>query len=143
MSQEAKCIDDAAGAEAIRERSSAFARLVASHGVDTLLVSIPRIARMLGYAPSTLYGDIKAGTFFLPYRLIHGSPAVAVDDLIAWLSSRDAEIAPRDLARREAPRTVPSEAWRAKSERMALAAAAKTRLAQGQGFCKGLASEPP
>jgi predicted DNA-binding transcriptional regulator AlpA len=141
MSQE-PLKDDSAIEAATRDRRETIARLVASHGVDTLLVSIPRIARMLGYAPSTLYGYIKAGTFFLPYRLINGSPAIAVDDLVIWLSSRDAEIAPRVLAPgrgraaglSEGRPSPPGDTWRERAKRRALAAAsaaaAKTHSAR-------------
>lgn len=76
------------------ERRQQFEVLLAKHGIDTVMVSIPRIARALGYAPATLYGYIKNGDFFLPYRVVQGSPMVAVDDFINWCCSRELEVTP-------------------------------------------------
>lgn len=76
------------------ERKQQFEVLLAKHGIDTIMVSIPRIARALGYAPATLYAYIKNGEFFLPYRVVHGSPMVAVDDFINWCCSRELEVTP-------------------------------------------------
>jgi predicted DNA-binding transcriptional regulator AlpA len=76
------------GGMSARERNDLFWSLLQRMGINTLLVSIPTIARALGYSPATLYGYISKGTFFLPHRMVNGSPMVAVDDLVSWLSSR-------------------------------------------------------
>lgn len=78
-------------------RQMARAWLVA-HGIDTMMVSVPKIARALGYAPATLYGYIKGGTFFLPYRLVNGSPLVALDDLLAWVCDKSLDARSESMA---------------------------------------------
>ncbi len=75
-------------------RQERFQVLLTRHGIDTAMISIPKVARVLGYAPATLYGYIKAGSFFLPYRVVHGSPMVAADDFLDWCSSRESEVSP-------------------------------------------------
>lgn len=98
------------------ERRQQFEVLLAKHGIDTVMVSIPRIARALGYAPATLYGYIKNGDFFLPYRVVQGSPMVAVDDFLNWCCSRESEVMPSNShsvqklrVRQSASRKVASE----------------------------------
>lgn len=73
---------------ALRDRRDLFFSMMQRMGINTLMVSIPTIARALGYSPATLYGYISRGTFFLPHRVINGSPMVAIDDLVDWLASR-------------------------------------------------------
>lgn len=75
-------------------RHERFQLLLTRHGIDTAMISIPKVARVLGYAPATLYGYIKAGSFFLPYRVVQGSPMVAADDFLDWCSSRESEVSP-------------------------------------------------
>ncbi len=73
---------------AMRERRDLFWSMMQRMGINTLMVSIPTIARTLGYSPATLYVYISRGTFFLPHRVVNGSPMVAIDDLVDWLASR-------------------------------------------------------
>jgi predicted DNA-binding transcriptional regulator AlpA len=73
---------------ALRERRDLFLSMMQRMGINTLMVSIPTIARALGYSPATLYGYISRGTFFLPHRVVNGSPMVAIDDLVDWLTNR-------------------------------------------------------
>lgn len=75
--------------------------LLTRHGIDTAMISIPKVARVLGYAPATLYGYIKAGSFFLPYRIVQGSPMVAADDFLDWCSSRECEVSPQAPAKQQ------------------------------------------
>ena len=75
-------------------RRERFQLLLTRHGIDTAMISIPKVARVLGYAPATLYGYIKTGSFFLPYRVVQGSPIVAADDFLDWCSSRESEVSP-------------------------------------------------
>lgn len=81
-------------------RRERFQLLLTRHGIDTAMISIPKVARVLGYAPATLYGYIKAGSFFLPYRVVNGSPMVAADDFLDWCSSRESEVSPQTTARK-------------------------------------------
>lgn len=82
-------------------RHERFQLLLTRHGIDTAMISIPKVARVLGYAPATLYGYIKAGSFFLPYRVVQGSPMVAADDFLDWCSSRKCEVFPQALAKKQ------------------------------------------
>jgi predicted DNA-binding transcriptional regulator AlpA len=63
---------------------AAMQSLMARLGLDSALVGVPKLARLLGMGASTLYAYIRVGTFFLPYRLVNGTPMVRVDDVIAW-----------------------------------------------------------
>ncbi|MDY0747940.1 hypothetical protein SNE35_25790 [Paucibacter sp. R3-3] len=67
-----------------RSRGDARARLK-ELGVEALVIGVPAIAKLIGSAPSTLYGHIKRKTFFLPVRELHGSPVVMVEDLLDWM----------------------------------------------------------
>ena len=67
-----------------RTRAEGRARLK-ELGVEALVIGVPTIAKLIGSAPSTLYGHIKRKTFFLPVRELHGSPVVMVDDLLDWM----------------------------------------------------------
>jgi len=98
------------------ERKQQFEVLLAKHGIDTVMVSIPRIARALGYAPATLYGYIKNGDFFLPYRVVQGSPMVAVDDFINWCCSRQLEVTPGNSRRGHKQRVRESASRKVASE---------------------------
>lgn len=82
-------------------RRERFQLLLTRHGIDTAMISIPKVARVLGYAPATLYGYIKAGSFFLPYRIVQGSPMVAADDFLDWCSSRACEVSPQAPAKQQ------------------------------------------
>ena len=82
-------------------RRERFQLLLTRHGIDTAMISIPKVARVLGYAPATLYGYIKASSFFLPYRIVQGSPMVAVDDFLDWCSSRECEVSPQAPAKQQ------------------------------------------
>ena len=82
-------------------RRERFQLLLTRHGIDTAMISIPKVARVLGYAPATLYGYIKAGSFFLPYRIVQGSPMVAADDFRDWCSSRECEVSPQAPAKQQ------------------------------------------
>ena len=53
-------------------------------GSDAALVSVPKLARVLGFARSTLYARIKAGNFFIAHRMIGDAPMVTLDALVDW-----------------------------------------------------------
>ncbi len=120
-------------------RAETIAVLAARLGLDSLLVSIPRTARALGYAPSTLYGYIAKGAFFLPCRMVNGSPMVVLDDLIDWLASRSGDAMPTAgaVASRVGPRRLAEEfgspAWRAEVERRAFAKSVAARVEAMRG----------
>lgn len=76
------------------DRNSTLETLMTRLGVEAALIGVPKLARILGIAPSTIYAYIRSGRFFMPYRLVNGSPMVRVDDLIQWYASADGEVRP-------------------------------------------------
>jgi hypothetical protein len=47
-------------------------------------VSVPKLAKVIGMSRQWVYGQIKAGAFFLPLRMVGGAPLIPVDALIDW-----------------------------------------------------------
>ena len=71
--------------EARRERARAM--MVREFKIEAAFVDVPKLARIVGLAPSTLYGYIRAGSFFIPYRLVNERPLISLDDLVDWYCS--------------------------------------------------------
>lgn len=77
------------------ERRLAFReRLRTEFYVTTFFIPVKTVAAVVGMSPSTLYGYIRDGLFFLPYRRINKTPMVAVDDLVAWICSDASVLSP-------------------------------------------------
>lgn len=92
---EEKRVSDGFPSESLaKDHASAIEKLMARLGVDAALIGVPKLARILGIAPSTIYAYMRSGRFFMPYRLVNGSPMVRVDDLIDWYASADGEVRP-------------------------------------------------
>jgi predicted DNA-binding transcriptional regulator AlpA len=70
-----------------RRRMEARSMLMAEFGIDSVFVGVPKLARILGMASSTIYSYIRQGRFFIPYRLVNKTPMVRLDDLVDWYSS--------------------------------------------------------
>lgn len=70
--------------EAMKARRVCLDMLMAKFGIDAAMVNVPKLARALGMGSSTIYAYMRAGTFFLPFRSVNGTPMVRVDDLIDW-----------------------------------------------------------
>ena len=68
-------------------RAAAERMLAAQFHIDSLFVPVPKLARALGLSPSTIYGYIRDGKFFLPYRNFNKSPMVKFADLVDWYCS--------------------------------------------------------
>lgn len=86
--------------ERVARRRETRSRIARDYRIESEYVQIPKLARIVGFAPSTLYGYIRTGSFFLPYRLLNSTVVVSLDDLAAWLCSSDGVVPPRA----EAPR---------------------------------------
>ena len=71
--------------------------LFRKYHVDALLVGVPKLSSILGLSPSTIYGYIRAGNFFLPYRVINRSPMVRVDDVVDWYCGSPESVCPAPL----------------------------------------------
>lgn len=65
------------------------ARLAADFGIDTIYVGVPKLSRIIGIAPSTIYGYMRRGEFFMPYRMINTTAMIALDDLAEWHCSSE------------------------------------------------------
>ncbi|TFI11247.1 hypothetical protein [Herbaspirillum sp. 3R-11] len=53
-------------------------------GTVPILLRVNVVADILGIPARRLYDQIRGGTFFLPFRLIHRSPMVSTEDFIGW-----------------------------------------------------------
>ncbi len=66
------------------ERKACLEMFMDKFGIDAPLVSVPKLAKVIGMSRQWVYGQIKAGTFFLPLRMVGGAPLIPVDALIDW-----------------------------------------------------------
>jgi predicted DNA-binding transcriptional regulator AlpA len=57
---------------------------VARFKLTSAFLGVSQLATILGMASSTIYTLMRAGRFFLPYRMMNASPRVWIDDLVAW-----------------------------------------------------------
>ena len=79
-------------------RAASMESLLLRHGIESALVGVPKLARVLGMGASTIYTYIREGRFFLPYRMVNATPMVKVDDLVEWYLSADGEVSPSKQA---------------------------------------------
>lgn len=79
--------------------AAARAMLVSKYGLDAAFVGVPMLGRILGCSPTTIWGYIRQGKFFIPYRMIQGSPKVSVCDLAAWYCSTAETVSPSKAGR--------------------------------------------
>lgn len=89
-------VEGADGAEAAaaarRAREEAFERrrararevMAREFRIDSALIDMPKLARIMGMSAATLYGHVRAGKFFMPCRVVNGRPLVTFDDLVDW-----------------------------------------------------------
>lgn len=75
--------------------------LMRRFGIDAALVSAPQLAKALGRSKSTIYAKVKAGSFFIPHRMVGDSPMFTIDDVVSWYLSGDAVPRPRSALERE------------------------------------------
>ena len=76
--------------EAREERKRVFARmtLIQEFGLDSAFIGVPKLARILGLSPNTVWSYMRQGKFFMPYRKFNTSPVVCIDDLVEWYCGR-------------------------------------------------------
>jgi len=75
---------DQAGMALSSARRECLLMFMDSFGVDSPLVPVSKLARILGKSKAWIYQSIREGSFFLPTRAVGESHMVPVDDLIAW-----------------------------------------------------------
>ena len=90
-SAEGAAVLGASNAEPAR-RVWARKHLIATYKLDSAFIGVTQLALLLGIAPSTIYTHMRAGRFFLPYRLFNATPKVCIDDLIEWYCSGESVI---------------------------------------------------
>lgn len=59
-------------------------RLIAQYNLDSEYIAVGQLARILGLSPSAIYGHMRSGRFFLPYRMFNAAPKIFIDDLVEW-----------------------------------------------------------
>lgn len=67
-----------------RRRDAVRARIVQDFHVESAFVGVPKLSKILGLAPATIYGYMRQGKFFIPYRMFNTSPMVSLEDLVDW-----------------------------------------------------------
>ena len=82
-------------------RRSCLDMLMSRFGIDAALVSAPQLAKALGRSKSTIYAKVKAGTFFIPHRMLGDSPMFTIDAVVTWYLFGDAGPRPQSALERE------------------------------------------
>lgn len=67
-----------------RRRERAREVMAREFRIDSALIDMPKLARIMGMSAATLYGYVRAGKFFMPCRVVNGRPLVTFDDLVDW-----------------------------------------------------------
>ena len=55
--------------------------------IEAAFVPVRVVAKVIGFAPSTLNAYVREGKFFMPVSRLSRVPMVAVEDLVAWYCS--------------------------------------------------------
>ena len=66
------------------QRDRYRAKLIAQYKLDSEYIGVSQLATILGLSPSAIYGHMRAGRFFLPYRMFNAAPKIFIDDLVEW-----------------------------------------------------------
>lgn len=72
--------------EAGQARKNAMrAALLRDFHIEAAFIGVPKLARILSLAPSTIYGHVRAGVFFIPHRMMNTTTMFLVDDVVDWM----------------------------------------------------------
>ena len=66
------------------QRDRYRAKLIAQYKLDSEYIGVSQLATILGLSPSAIYGHMRTGRFFLPYRMFNAAPKIFIDDLVEW-----------------------------------------------------------
>ena len=99
-SEQQSGVDACGGDEQARRVSATRAALASEFHVEAAFVGVPKLARILGIAPSTIYGCMRRGAFFIPYRMFNSMAMVSMQDLAEWHCSTQGVIPAAALSRR-------------------------------------------
>jgi hypothetical protein len=78
------------------------AALLRDFHIDAAFVGVPKLARILGLAPSTIYAHVRAGVFFIPHRMMNTTTMFLVDDVVDWICREPERAAPSARAQETA-----------------------------------------
>lgn len=89
----------ATAAEAAHANRRAWVRmsLVRDYQLESAFIGVPKLSRILGVSPSTIWSHMRAKKFWIPYRMFNTTPTVCVDDLVDWYCSRDDLVFPEAI----------------------------------------------
>lgn len=79
---------DTLEAREARKRLFVKMTLTQEFGLDSAFIGVPKLARILGLSPNTVWSYMRQGKFFMPYRKFNTSPVVCIDDLVEWYCGR-------------------------------------------------------
>jgi hypothetical protein len=103
---DSEALDASASADMARaKRAHARMWLIQQFQLESAFIGVPKLAIILGVSPSTVWGYIREGKFFIPYRIFNKSPMVCIDDLVEWYCGPEIPIAGADAT--TAPATLP------------------------------------
>lgn len=96
MDETGRAAADGDDQEARQARRRLFVKmsLVQEFGLDSAFIGVPKLARILGLSPNTVWSYMRQGKFFIPYRKFNTSPVVCVDDLVEWYCGRSDLVLP-------------------------------------------------
>lgn len=121
--------------------------MMSKFGIDSVLIGVPKLARALGMGASTLYAYMRAGTFFVPYRMVNGTPMVKIDDFLDWYLSQERDVRPSAMAsnadgKPDAEPLLPPKVSEDREPRTAAAPAKRGRKGSGAQGVKQKEFEP-
>jgi len=76
--------DEALSDDRVTRRERYRSRLIAQYHLDSEYIGVGQLARILGLSPSAIYGHMRNGRFFIPYRMFNAAPKIFIDDLVEW-----------------------------------------------------------
>lgn len=90
--------------KAAARKAEIRAALVRDFHVEAAFVGVPKLARILGLAPSTIYAHVRAGVFFIPHRMMNTTTMFLLDDVVDWVCREPQRTAPPVAPAPAAPR---------------------------------------
>ena len=84
---ESKGIAEQAQVRNAEARARFEARLREEFQITAAFIPVRMVAKVLGFAPSTLNEYVREGRFFMPCAKLSRIPMVAVEDMVEWYCS--------------------------------------------------------
>ena len=96
MEHESKAQQPAALAAPDAAIAAAKVWLASEFSIDSAFVGVPKLSRVIGLSPSTIYAHLRSGKFPIRYRVVNKTPMVSLDDLAAWYCMPAPELMPAE-----------------------------------------------